>query len=831
MSLLFGPGAASGTWAYDATSKTWTLSGSGRTACIVPDAELSASAAVRMELFDTDVPVRAVLLSSPDGGTCIEVGVDGANIVIYQVEFGGVVATHDTAAHGLTADEPYTLEVYRQGTKISAYLNGATTAIVEWDNTGGVFEGQEHYGFVADTEGARVARATVCGLKPTRSSAKKVLLIICNGGIYAYENQSLRTLSAAAFSATEDCWAVVYDQKVYAGDGRFAKVIDPIANTVEPWTPTAGFLPGQDSAQDRTEGKCSVTTAIEFFRRLAVAGGDDDPQNIINTALNDPLDLDTAASNRGRAYGNDTDASKVGEPVRALIQAATGYMIIGCDNSMWSWEGDPTLDVPRVVPIHGSEGISGPDAIVKIQEGVTLAHSPSGLFLVPATGQAVPFSQGILTSGLRLDADSIDDYIIMIGRDPKRQMTHVFLTTRASGSSVHYAYDERRGRWAPDAGPFLPETFPDAVGPTAIGIYDGQLVLGSRDGHLYIFDDDAEDDDGTAIDFVCSMMVKAGDGQHDTIIDRVLLTLAADSADARISVYGGMTAEECYDTTNRRLLLRATVSTSNRQRPILRGARSPFMCVEIEAADGGQVDIESLEAAVDMGRLTTRRLASPMSSQTLCPPPSASNGGSGGSDFASGPDEGGSGDPDDCTTVDVLVGSTTYSFGYDSVMTGVMYGRCRDGGTSTGDCTTNNGWSAVESYEFEFTNPTDNGGACRWTFQDSLGTSWVQFNTDGSWTYDTTAHESYYSGQSCSAYDGWEDWTIQHDTYGGGGSPDDQEIRDNADPSAPTCSEMFGPGSTGDIGLFADFDLDNGCYATPADEATGFRHYLGYQIA
>ena len=43
---------------------------------------------------------------------------------------------------------------------------------------------------------------------------------------------------------------------------------------------------------------------------------------------------------------------------------------------------------------------------------------------------------------------------------------------------------------------------------------------------------------------------------------------------------------------------------------------------------------------------------------------------------------------------------------------------------------------------------------------------------------------------------------------------------------------MFGSsGAVGDVGLFADFDLDNGCYSVPADEATGFRHYIGYQVA
>lgn len=819
------------TWAYDSTSKTWTKTGSG-TELMMADAKLSASAAIRLELFDTATPVQAVLLASPDGGSGIRVGVVGSNITIRSWAFGVAGTTHATAAHGLTAGEPYTLEVRRRGTIVEAFLNGSATAAVSWTNSGGTWEGQEHHGFVGHDDGARVARATVCGLKPSRSTAKTVLVVVCNGGVYAYENRSLRTLSAAAFGADSDVWAVVKDQKVYAGDGRFAKIIDPSANTVVPWTPTAGYLPGQDTDGERTAGECSATVACVFFNRIALGGADDDPQNIILSKIDDPLDWDTAADTIGRAYGNDTDGSKVGEPVRAMIQAATGELVVGCDNAMFVWSGDPTFEVPRIVPAQGSEGISGAYAVLKVMEGVTLAHSPSGLFII-AGNQAIQFSHGTLTDILRIDADAIEDYHILLGRDPKRQMTHLFLTSRASGSSTHIAYDERGGGWAPNSGPFLPETLPDAAGPTAIGAYEGQMVLGSRDGYLYVFEDAAEDDDGTAIDFLCSMLVKAGDGLHDTIIDRLLLSLAKTSDDARISIYGGLTPEEAVDTTDRRLLLRTTVKVAHRNRPILRAVRAPALCIEIEAADGGQIDLEGLEASIDIGRLTTRRLGNPTQAQTLCPPPSPPGASSGTSGFASGPGEGGSGDPDSCTTVDVLVGSTTYSFGYDSVVTGVMYGRCRDDSTSTGDCTINAGWSAVESYAFEFTNPTDNAGACRWTFDDSSGTSWVQFNTDGTWTYFiTAAHRAYYSGQSCAAYDGWEDWLYGHASYGGGGLPDAYLLVDNSDPSDPTCPEMFGSsGAVGDVGLFADFDLDNGCYSVPADEATGFRHYIGYQVA
>lgn len=814
-------------WAYDATSKTWTHSGSSTENMMVPDAELSGSAAIRLELYDSAKPVWVVLLASPDGGSGIRVGVVGSNITIRSWSYGSGGTTHATAAHGLTAGQPYTLEVQRRGTVIEAFLNGSATAAVSWTNSGDLWAGQEHYGFGSATDGARVSRATVCGLKPSRSSAKTVLIVVCNGGVYAYENRSLRTLATAAFGTTADVWWFVHNQKMYAGDGNYGKIIDPIANTVSPYAPTAGYLPGQDTDAKRTAGVCTATVACLYFNRGAFAGDPNDPQNVILTKIDDMLDLDTAADTIGRAYGNDTDGSKVGEPVRAMVQAATGELVIGCENSIVIWSGDPTFEVPRIVPAHGSEGISAATALIKIREGVTLAHSPSGLFVI-AGGQAIPFSQSVLTDYLRIDADSIEDYHILLGRDPKRQMTHVFLTSRASGASTHIAYDERRGNWAPNAGPFLPETFPDNAGPTAVGNYLGQLVLGTRNGYLLVFDDDAEDDDGTAIDFLCSLVVKAGDGLHDTIIDRLLLNLAKTSDDAQISVYGGMDPEEAFDTTDRRLLLRTTVKNSQRLRPILRGVRSPALVIEIEAADGGQIDIEGLEATVSMGRLTTRRLANPMVSQTLCPPPTPPGASSGTSGFASGPGEGGSGDPGSggCETVDVLVGSTTYSFGYDSVVTGVLYGRCRDGSTSTGDCTLNAGWSAVESYEFAFTNPTDHSGACRWTFQDSLGTSWVQFNTDGTWTYDTSAHESYYSGQSCAAFDGWEDYTLDNLDNGSG---DSLLIVDNSDPSDPVCSD-FG-WSNGDIGLFADFDLDNGCYAAPADEATGFRHYLGYVVA
>ncbi len=823
-------------WTFDSTTQNWTKTGAFREALIAVD-DLGASAAVTLQLIDSAKPVLVLVMASQDGRTCYEVGINGVNLVIRKVIHGVVGADLDTVAHTLSSGDTYTLEVQRRGKVIDGTITLAdgtektvtyTSGTVDPDEE--IFEWQDSWGFVSSSTGAVVAQARKCGLKPESSSRKDVSVFIAGGNVALYKDGALRTLESGVFDPVGDVWAFVYRQKVYAGDGRFAKVIDPNddADPIVPWTPTAGYLPGQTTTAERDAGVCTATCAAVYFDRPVLAGAPHDPQNLFASKVGDPLDWDTGADTFDRAYGSSTDRSRVGEPVIALEQSATGLLVIGNANSIWQMSGDPSIGIPEVVEIDTDSGVSHANALQKVAEGVVLAHSPTGLLLI-TPGRSSPLSESVLTEGIQIPSASIGNYIVSVVRDPSRYITWIFLTSRATGLSTHFAYSERVGGFVAGQGGLLPQQFPNNVGPTAAGMVDGKIVLGGRDGYLRVFDDTAKDDDGVEITLKIPVLFSEGSSQHDTIINKLKLVLGKNSDDATIKMFAGIDAERAYDTTEQWTLLNTTVS-SGRMRTIDRGLRAPALVAEISGTGvGTSVAIEVLEAHTRLGRLSTKKPRSVFTPETLCPPPTPGGSGSGGGSFGSGPGYGGSDTPDSsCGTITVTVSGTPYDFGEDSVVTGVLYGRCRDGGDSTGDGTINRGWSATVSNAFAFSNPVDNAGACRWTFTDGAGTSWVQFNTDGTWTYLIhSAHEAYYYCGSCASYDGWCDFV--NGTIYSGGTADNDLLRDNGTLADPVCSD-FGA-STCDIGLFGDFDLDNGCAPDPAALATGFRHYLEYTVA
>ncbi|HRQ74239.1 MAG TPA: hypothetical protein PLU35_14540 [Phycisphaerales bacterium] len=800
------------TWTYDSTTRTWTKSDTGRETLMV-DADLPGACAVRLELFNINKPVRFVCFASPDGRSCVEVGVNGANLEVRILEFGVVTSTPESEAHGLAANVPYTIEIHRRAGVLEVFLDGVST--ITW-TVAGVPEGRERYGFSAQNDGSRVARAVVCGLKPLRATRRDALVIVVNGTISLYDEGSLRAVAPNAFDPQADVWAVVFRQKVYAGDGRVAKIIDPnnAGSPVVPYAPTAGFLPGQESAEDRAAGVCSATVAAFFYDRIAFAGDPNDEQNILFTALGDPLDLDTGAQKTDRAYGASTDRSRVGEPVRALVQAANGVLVIGCTGSIWRMTGDPSIGVPEVVRVWSGSGISGSEAVGQVQDGVVAAHTPEGIVLVPAIGEPVPLSNPTVTSGLNMTPAEAADRHVILRRDPERQAFMVFLTPRASGPAVHLWYDERTGGWSPGRGGFFPVTVADAAGPTAAAVVGGRLVIGTRTGYLLVMDDEATTDDGSPIELLCSTLIDLGHGMHDTILSRLLIVLAQSGDDVQYRVFGGRTAEEAFLGDERWLLLAGR--SQQRYRLVSRPVRAPALVLELShAEEGGRADVETVEIGASVGRLSTRRPRSPFAAAALCPPPGApvGSGSGGGSGFSSGGGGGGSDTPGgECETITVLVGGTTeYDFGEDSTVAITFRGLCFSGNPpqKVGE--------ATETIVFE--NPSLVSGACRWTHGDS----WVRFTDSGTWEYSISAADAATYDPSCGG--GETTYLTQaHDDAPSFGVYWMKE-RDEADPDGTDqCMDgvVDGPWKV------ADALLDNGCAEEPEVEATGFKKWVAY---
>ncbi len=792
-------------WAYDSAAGGWTLSASSGRAALVAGVGLGAAASVLAELQDPYIPVRILIQCSPRGDTGFEIGVDELNITIWRWEYGERVGTVlASAAHGLSFGVGYTIEVRRIGTQISVYLNGATSAVVSYTNSSGYFAELDGFGFVADTDGAMVTRFQRCGVTEVRASREEVGVVVSGGDVYLVRGARKSLVARGAFGATADIWAIEgQDQKLYMGDGSVAKVVDPTADdpdeVVMPLIPSAGGLPGQTAA----DGSCTATVATVYFSRSALAGADSDPQNIYLSRVGDFTDWDTAADESDRAYGADSDRSRVGQPVTALKQAATGVLVIGTTGQLWKLIGDPSRSIPQLQPIHDG-GCHGPEAMLLADEGLVVALGAEGLILVPAAGDAIPLSRDVLTEGLNLTPTEALARRVILARDPQRQITYVFLTPRGSGQGTHFAYHERVGRWTPGQGGFQPLTFADEdLEPTAASVVDSELLIGTRDGRLLRFDESEKDDDGDAID--CNIPVALFDepypngGDADTILDRLLVQLAlapVASDDAALRVYAGRTPEEAYLGASRWLVLSDTATSS--PRTIRRGVRGPCLVLEVSNDQADEsIDIETVETMTRAGRLTRRGPRTVATLDTPCPPPTAA--GSNSDTFGSGVGGGGSTPSGSCVTIDVGAGGDAVSFGDDSAVYLVFRGCCIDPETGEVSGTIERVW--------RFENPSESSGVVTWTYSAGGNDSTIEYTATGrTWSYSIHASHVAFVTPSCGGL-----------TPLSFNAPTNITDKSNSMPATSGSEQFF---------LYADATLDNGCAgAIGLDEATGFWDY------
>lgn len=621
-----------GTWSKDSAG-VWTHSGIGR-GVLIADTLFPGESSLKLQLTDYTHQVRGVVLSSGDGRSCFEVGCVGANIVIRSIKFGdpGSVTVHDTAAHGLTAAVPFTLEVRVSAGVISGYLNGEATPSVSYDNGSAatpLFEGYKHFGFVASVDGARVASAQICELVPTRVERADVLVMVCGGDVFLSINGADHfLLKSGVFPATGDVCLAEFQQKVYAVGGGRARIIDPINLTVEKYIPTDGALPGQTD-----DGTTTATIVARHGARLWFAGSPEDPQNAWATAIDDPLDLNTASRRLGRAFAlSAADTGKVGQPITALASCSRGSLVIGCNNSIWELTGDPAVGSVRVENLVLGDGVSGKDAIVKVAEGRMVAHTPNGLYVIPEVGAAYNLSDTVLSTGITVPRQDLSDYIVQVRRDPRRREIYTFLTKRiADGPSTHYTYEERVGFFSGPNGGFQPDEFLERAGPTASTPepYMGRLIQITRDGYVTEFGDDTakSDENGAGTDQAIHMrfglpIIQHYHQQREPILHWFSAILArSGSGTVKYKVWGGLDPEMAFDPDGDRWALLSPGTLTSRLK-VERKVRAPAILIEFyNDVAGESVEFEAVQALIEGARQLQRKARAPISIGGPCTPP------------------------------------------------------------------------------------------------------------------------------------------------------------------------------------------------------------------
>lgn len=623
-----------GLWSQSAG--VWTLAGDGARTAVVSQTPAVGNYALRWQFKNPANLGGGTFKSSPDGRTCYQVDTDagtGGNLQIRLVTFGVPGPVLASAAHGLTTSIPYTLEVRWEQGVVKVRVNGLATDLFTYTPAADALQNHDYWGFEGTVDQMKVLDAEIAELIQQQAERADVLVAMAGGEFWQCEDgENLeRCGTAPVMKAFGDVDMCEFEQKAIAVDGANLRELDVATKVVSRITVTAGLLPG---ASTTTDGKCSATIIERTIGRVALAGMKDDPQNLFECAPNDRTDWDTGVFPVGTgAFGlTAADAAKVGEPIRGLLGVSRQSVLIACQRSFWELRGDPAIGAAGVDEIVKGIGVTGKDAMVMIDTGRVAAHSQTGLILVPGAGGAPAYlSQGILTDYIQL-IDGLENYHCILVRNPLRQGTHIFLTKRTSGPSVHFWYDERVGQWSEGRvvdgqvvahpGGFFPETYPDRVGPTAAVYWNGKVILGGRDGYLYEFDETGvlDTDDGDAINWTMAMgLMVDPDIDADTEVHRLVFQTADDCDAFNVKVYGGVTAEEAYGGANRWLVLSRTRPAGERVSRWDQRFRAPALVCELSGT--GWFDLEAAQAVRTACALTARRRTPVAAGAAVAPVP------------------------------------------------------------------------------------------------------------------------------------------------------------------------------------------------------------------
>lgn len=586
----------------------WELIGGGVRTVRIHAKPFPASAEYRLELTDTTHNVKAVLFSGGSGLNCWEAGVEGINVIIRRADWGVPQVASATATHGVTSAVPFTLGVRVEGGAIKVYVNGQ----LKTQHTPTEYTEHTRIGFVSDVEGAEVTRAEFCELVPIIEGAASVLVAVCGGDVFmATSTDSVRKIAARAFKQSGPVSLDAIDQKIIGVDGQKCLIIDTAAETVTPFVPVAGELPG---AEVGVPGSTTATIFVNHLGRGVFAGMKADPQNLLMSSNLDYLNLDTAdLDNPGRAFQlTGATSGKIGQPIKALCSLNQITLLIGCESSFWRMVGEPALSIPLIDRAYSQSGVSGKDAMIRLGDGRGIAHSPDGLILLPASGEGINISQNYLTTGFNIPQADVDDYLVQVRLSPEMQALHVMRTPLENGPGQDFEYCVRVGGFAPGAPALFPIDFDESIEPTASSSdpWLGAIVWGTRDGRLVWFDRTANYSDVDEFAIPCRFALtplERNPGAGDTIINHLYITPALESDATNWRIYAGRSTEEALLGADRWVLASGTLTLDTR-RPVARKVRAPAIVVELSNDTLNEnINIESVFADWSIGAHHSRR--------------------------------------------------------------------------------------------------------------------------------------------------------------------------------------------------------------------------------
>lgn len=286
----------------------------------------------------------------------------------------------------------------------------------------------------------------------------------------------------------------------------------------------------------------------------------------------------------GRAVaGTLAEAGQVGSYVVQMVPYGDDTLLFFGYNEVWVLRGDPAYG-GQIDSVSRATGIVGRFAWCFTPEGGLVFLAKNGMWAMSPDGRGLtPFSRDKLPYEL-LNVNS-RDHDVSLAYGVVDRGVHIFITPINGDTGQHWWVDEETG------GFWLEEFAYDDHQPTlAMRFFAGRsdfmrVAIGSRDGFVRVFSEEASDDDGEAAEDQYELVIGpvrlTGNMDIEAIITELSSTLDGEG-DVDVEIYTGRYAEEAVSNAVGQVDRRFSVTVSpGRTFSIRPRVRAPWACLRI----------------------------------------------------------------------------------------------------------------------------------------------------------------------------------------------------------------------------------------------------------
>lgn len=389
-----------------------------------------------------------------------------------------------------------------------------------------------------------VDRFAVIGtpLAPLPAHQRRTRLLAVSDGKLYYENTPMNfsQISGPTLSSTHALSMCQGAQKAYlaeynvSGTGLIYE-IDPKVPSATALTATYGSIPANAYVVQIYLDRLFVISSNQWYC----------------SRQGDYTDWNTVATDVGRAVnGQNSDAGRIAESIRAAIAWSDDTMLFGSQNTLYALRGDPA-DGGMIDVISKNYGIIDRFANCFGREGELYGLSRAGVFFLPPGGQGRP--EGVSDKPLPVELRDINtaEYEITMAYNDEEHGVNIFLTPYLDTEVYHWFLDLGNGAWWRDS--FSRDHQPTSTHYLRTDI-DGLsgMIIGCRDGYIRRFSTSSVLDDDTNIDsYVEFGPIALGATGYEGLLNEMVAIVPEPSGDIDWTLTTAYNAEQLYGGSTR----------------------------------------------------------------------------------------------------------------------------------------------------------------------------------------------------------------------------------------------------------------------------------------